>query len=89
MGDRAWWLELILVFAVPAALTVVLLPLWWGWWRVGLTIGWLLTFAAVPLLFVLSCVGAYLALEFLVSGRLEGRGPLPARNRTGPPARGA
>jgi hypothetical protein len=83
MGDRNVFVELVIAFAVPSALTVVLLPLWWGWWRVGLAIGWLLTFIAVPLLFMLSSVGAYLVLEWLLSRRLEGRGPMPARNPTG------
>jgi hypothetical protein len=82
MGDRFWLLELLIAFAVPAALTVVLLPLWWGWWRVGLAIGLLLTFATVPLLFVLSCIGAYLVLESLLS-KPEGRGPMITRNKTG------
>lgn len=83
MGDQSFGLELLIAFAVPIGLTVVLLPLWWGWWRVGLAIGWLMTFAAVPLLFVLSCIGAYLCLEFLLSKPREGRGPFITRNRTG------
>jgi hypothetical protein len=84
MGDQWFVWELLIAFAVPIALTVVLLPLWWGWWRVGLAVGWLLTFAAVPLLFVLSCIGAYLVLEALVSKLVEGRGPIVSQNRTGP-----
>jgi hypothetical protein len=83
MGDQWFVWEVLIAFAVPIALTVVLLPLWWGWWRVGLAVGWLLSFAAVPLLFVLSCIGAYLVLETLVSKPLEGRGPMLSQNRTG------
>jgi Protein of unknown function (DUF1353) len=83
MGDQSFVWELLIAFAVPIVLTVVLLPLWWGWWRVGLAIGWLLTFAAVPLLFVLSSIGAYLVLETLLSKPLEGRGPVLTQNRTG------
>jgi hypothetical protein len=83
MGDRSFVLELLIAFAVPMSVTVALLPLWWGWWRVGLAIGWLLTFVAVPVLFVLSSIGAYLVLESLLSKRLEGRGPMITRNETG------
>lgn len=83
MGDQSFGVELAIAFAVPIALTIVLLPLWWGWWRVGLAIGWLLTFIAVPLLFVLSSIGAYLVLETLLSKPREGRGPLITRNQTG------
>jgi Protein of unknown function (DUF1353) len=83
MGDRAFVVELLIAFAVPTALTVVLLPLWWGWWRVGLVIGLVLTFIAVPLLFVLSSIGAYLALETLLSKPIERRGPMISRNQTG------
>ncbi|MEJ7792399.1 MAG: DUF1353 domain-containing protein [Gaiellaceae bacterium] len=83
MGDKPLALEVLIAFAAAIGLTLVLLPLWWGWWRVGLAIGWLLAFGAVPLLFVLVCLAAYWVLENLVSKPVEGRGPSVAANRTG------
>ncbi len=81
MGDRAVWEELALALLVTLLATALSSLLWLKRWGVGALLGPTVTLFATPVAAVVIVTGIYAAIELLISGPTERRGPLILKNR--------